>query len=379
MPNRWFILVTLLAATPVRAADERPQTLGEAKAKEQVTALAEVATLPILTLKSPADIIQLSIQDNDLVVSTKLPLTERAVARAPGLAGLSTVSVTSTQIDPTRPPMETFNFDNFDYSVPGVVAVHTSVGQSPGKLTIVQEQDRLDDQVHSVQLIQSTGEIGEGDHRIMLYVQITAAPEVNKKLPADNIVELRRLYPAETTMYLDPIFRTLRQPGFLSRVDPRLAWQVFGDAFVASPQLQSQIKTILAKLDADDFRNREAASRELDQLGQPAALALMRMDRTGLSDEQRGRVDAFVTKFKPIPPEQVERLRRDRDFLLDCLFADDQGIRTRALQQLQKVVGKPIDFDVSADAEHRLAAISTLRAGLGAPAAPATTQSQADQ
>jgi hypothetical protein len=371
MRQRLLIVISLLLTSGVvaRAADEaRPATLGEAKAKEQVQSLAEVATLPILTADRPSDVIQIGIRDNFLLVQTKLKPTEQAVVRAPGLPGLSRVRITRDPgVDPILPVVETFNLDNVDYSVPGVVSVHTGVAQSPGKLMITQDHDRMDDQVHSVQLVQTTGDIGEGDSPVMLYVQITASPEVNKKLPAKDIVDLRRKYPNETSTYLDPIFRTLRMNGFLLRVDPRLAWQVFADGFVPPAQLQSDLKRVLAALDADDFQAREAASRELEKLGQPAALALMKVDRNSLTDEQRGRVDAFVAQFKTVPPEKAEEYRRSRDFLLDCLFAEDEQIRARALEQLRKVTGRPIEFDVTADADHRLAAIEKLRAEVGAP------------
>jgi hypothetical protein len=206
----------------------------------------------------------------------------------------------------------------------------------------------------------------ENEHRVMLYVQITRPPEINKKLPADNIEDLRRRYPNETTKYLDPIFRQLRMNGFLSRVDPRLAWQVFADVYQPSEKVQSDLRTIIPKLDAESFQDREAASRELEKLGEPAALALMKTQRTGLSEEQRGRIDAFVAKFRPIPVEQAGAYRRDPDFLLDCLFAEDQGIRERALDQLRRVTGKSIEFDLNADEDHRLAAIAKLRAAIGA-------------
>src|SRR5689334_21819763 len=103
------------------AAEERPQTLGEAKAKEQLQTLAEVATLPILNAERPSDVVMIGIRDKDLVVSTKLPPTDQAVVRAPGLPGLTRVSIRRTAIDPNVPPVETFNLENVDYSVPGAV------------------------------------------------------------------------------------------------------------------------------------------------------------------------------------------------------------------------------------------------------------------
>jgi hypothetical protein len=97
------------------------------------------------------------------------------------------------------------------------------------------------------------------------------------------------------------------------------------------------------------------------------------MDQKNLSDEQRGRIDAFVAQFRTVAPEQAERYRRDPDFLLDCLFADDEAIRVRALEQLRKLTGKSIEFDVSANEETRLAAIEKLRSLVGAR--PATQES----
>src|SRR5262245_19484748 len=114
-------LCIVAAASP--ATDEKPQTLGEAKAKEQLQTLAEVATLPIVTAERPSDVIMIGIRDKDLVVSTALPATDQAVVRAPGLPGLTRVSIRRTVVDPNLPPVETFNLDNVDYSVPGVVSV----------------------------------------------------------------------------------------------------------------------------------------------------------------------------------------------------------------------------------------------------------------
>src|SRR5437773_10197401 len=99
MRRGWIISAALAVglcgtARAVRAADERPQTLAEAKAKEQIQSLAEVATLPILTAAGPTDVVQLFVHDNDPVLSSKLPPTEQAVVRAPGPGGLSTVRLT---------------------------------------------------------------------------------------------------------------------------------------------------------------------------------------------------------------------------------------------------------------------------------------------
>ena len=379
--GRWIIGSLMLMAwgahTPLRAADERPQTLGEAKAKDQLQKLGEIATLPIIQAKNVSEVVQIDVKDNDLIVSTHLPATEEAVVRTPGLGGLSTVTRAVRQFDPVRPPMSTLEFHNFDYTIPNYVCVHTSVSDAPGKLMLVQDFDALEDQVHSIQLLQNTGEVNEGDARVTLYVQITGTPAVDIRRQANSIVELRRQFPAETRLYVDPIFRTLRQEGVLSRVDPRLAWQVLADGYSPSAQLQSDVKVIVTRLDADNFADREAASRDLEKLGQPAALALMKIDRKALSDEQKGRVDAFLATFKTVPSPQARQLRLSRDFLLDCLYCDDLALRQRALEQLQSVAGHAIEFDLSAEPAKRLAAIEKLRSSLGTAAATqATTRDQ---
>jgi hypothetical protein len=236
----------------------------------------------------------------------------------------------------------------------------------PGRLDITQDYNLLSDEVHSVHLIQTLGAMVEGEPRVMLHVQLTAAPGVRLQLAGDNIVELRHNYPAEIAKYLDPIFRTLSQDGLLAKVDPKLAWQVFGDEYKPGPELVSQVQSLLKKLDAEDFQDREAASKALAELGQPAALALRRMDRNGWSEEQVGRVDAFLAKFKPSNDVEAKRLRGDRDFLLDCLFSDDAQIRELAFKQLQSVVGRPIEFDLKASSQQRLDSIRRLRASIGA-------------
>ena len=94
------------------------------------------------------------------------------------------------------------------------------------------------------------------------------------------------------------------------------------------------------------------------------------MDRSGWSEEQVGRVDAFLARFKPTDDAVASKYRFDREFLLDCLISDEEPIRRRALEQLQKLVGRPIEFDLTAPEAQRLAAVTRLRAQIGDP--PAT-------
>jgi hypothetical protein len=371
----------LAIATAALAEDAPPTsqeapTLAQLKAKSEMEKLAEVATLPIIKAKSIADVMQLSLNNKDLKVTTSLAPTsgEGAIVRTPDLPGVNQVTVMRLGNDPTRADAPiSLDFTNLDYSAPDVVSVKTMVSSQVSRLDVSQFVERVDDETQTVQLIQNDTP-GEGEPRIFLHVQNTAKPPVNLHIPADNLVALRRAHPAETAKYIDPMFRLLHQDGLLSHVDPRLAWQVFASSYVASSDLQSAVKAVVAKLDADSFQDRETASQELQKLGQPAALVLMRMDRKQLSDEQTGRIDAFLATFNVVPEAEVARLHQDRDFLLDCLYSEDEAIRTQALAELRKLTGQPIEFNLSADPEHRLAAINRLRESFGAAAATQTTQ-----
>src|ERR1043166_1505344 len=137
------------------------------------------------------------------------------------------------------------------------------------------------------------------------------------------MVDLRRKYPREVARYLEPIFRDFKQESVLARVDPKLAWQVFAPAYVPPPELAAKVKALAVKLDAENFADREAASRELAAMGAPAAMALTRLGRANMSDEQLSRIDVLTAPYKPLPDDQVAKLRNDRFFLLDCLAADD--------------------------------------------------------
>lgn len=381
LPRLIFTTALLAAPTLLRAdhaapstapatqpqGDEPRETMAQAKAKMSLETAAESVGMPVINAASMADVMTISIRENDLHVSTPLEARPQSIVSLPGLIGLTRV-----RVDTVGPADEytRFQLENIDFTAPDTISIHTSVSSVPGNLQFNQDFNRLDDQAHSVQLIQVSRELNPDQPRVTLHVQITGDDAVRLHCTADNIVELRRAHPAEVARYVDPIFRALRQDGLLAKVDPKLAWQVFADAYQPPPDLMTRVQALVKQLDADNFQAREQASQSLEQLGQPAALALRRTDRHSLSDEQRGRVDAFLAKFKTASDEEAQRYRRDREFLIDCLHSDDVQIRSRALDELRKVVGRPVEFDVNAPPDQRLAAIDRIRAQVGK--APAT-------
>ena len=357
------ILPLLLAAAPTTrdSGDDRVISLAEAKAREQVKAVAEVAGLPIVNVKGFDEVLKLSIKDNDLRLDTSLVPVEQALLHISNVTALTQVKFLGAA-DPGQPLVIVhYDLETRDYAVPAAICSRTSCSYAGGVLTLVQLWETPEDETYSITLIQNTVQQGEDDAHVTLYVQKTSPPAVDLTLKADNVVELRRKYPAEVAKYVDPVFRALHQDTLLANVDPKLAWQVFADGFTPAADLGAKVKGIVARLDADSFQTREAASRELEAVGEPAALLLMRQDRKGLSDEQTSRIDAFLAKFKVVPDAEAARLRKDREFLIDCLRCDEEPIRRLALAELRTVTGHAIEFDVTTDAPHRQAAVEKIR------------------
>jgi len=234
-----------------------------------------------------------------------------------------------------------------------------------------------DEEMQNVELIQSNEFLEEGEDRVRFYVQVTRNDQQveDLKLSAVNVVELRRKYPVETMRYLEPLFREFGQASVLFQVNARAAWQVLGGAHKPSAEVNEKVDALLKGLDAESPQDRTAALAELEKLGQPAALALMRRDRKSLSEEQLMRLETFLAPYKPLPDDEAAKLRSDPEFLLLALAAEDPALASLAMDRLKDVSKRDIAFDVNAKGQARTDAIAKLRAQLlPASTQPATTK-----
>jgi len=268
-----------------------------------------------------------------------------------------------------------FQMIHDSFNTPGTISVRTSIFARPDYLQIAQDTQMLGSD-RTVSLIQTPKLLGgfEGDGAgdgIRFFVQqinnISGAVTVDIKLAATNFAELRRLYPKEIADYLQPIFRDLGQEAGVFAADPKIAWQVFADKWEGDPQVEAKVKELIAQADSDNFQDREAALEALQALGQPAALVLVRTDRSKLSAEQNSRIDTFLAPYQPLTKDEAARLRVNPDFLLSCLYNDDARIRTHALAELEQIFDRKIPFDVKLEGDPRYAAVSTLRTELMPP------------
>jgi hypothetical protein len=130
------------------------------------------------------------------------------------------------------------------------------------------------------------------------------------------------------------------------------------DSIQPNSDTTARVRSVINELAAPDSARREAASGRLEQMGAPAVLAVLRMDRNDLSPEQKSRTDRFLAAHTI--GIDAEKARRDPIFLADCLCDDDRNVRAAAKEALSKLTGKTVEFDIDQDAAARIAATTQL-------------------
>jgi hypothetical protein len=374
------MMVMLLPAIPAHAQErpvipeQLPQVdLEQLRAEEQQRLDEEMQQLPHHGTFRIDQVVQFRVEEGDLVARTTLATTEaRGRVTIPDMPGLTTVHVLRRPQDWPEQAPHPFQFIHRDMPRGELLMTLTSVFSGPGFMNVSRDV-QTPQQIKSVQLIQTfrTGDpfTAPTEDPVRLYVQAfeneTGQRLIDLMLTAESFETLRQKHPQEVAEYLEPIFRDLGADAVLA-VDPRAAWQVFADRFMPGAELSSQIETVVAQLDAETFQQREAASEALERMGQPAALVLMQMDRARLSPEQNSRIDAFLTPYRPLSPEDKQRLRDNTDFLLNMLLMEDRQLRQAAFDRLRALHGEAFEFEIDAAAEERATQVQRAREQLSA-------------
>lgn len=321
--------------------------------------------MPVIDAAGIQSVVKLSIENKMLRMTTDLPVTrDSALVRIANFPG-KTVAV-HYPIDNAVDEANIITVRHEMPALPGQTVIYTLSSLSPDDVRLSIDSEDLND-LRSVQFIQMPVAAENPDPEekpVKLYIQVTdvvnSTRTVDLKLQADNVVELRRKYPRETAEYFQPLLATLGQESVLFAVDHRTAWQVLAPHWTIDPKVNEQVQKIVKDLDADDHATREAASEKLDQLGESAAPAVLRMERGRFSSEQNSRLDAFLAPYRPLADEEARRLAKDVPFLLDCLYSDP-AIRDTAIRQLKQVTGKEIDVKTDVLPSAWLTTVRNLR------------------
>jgi hypothetical protein len=350
----------------VPAADARNLDQLKDEAKHRVT--LQWQNVPGIGEKTASDVISFRFDHERLIADSSLPHDfANHLVQMRGLQGQAMIRFTPSRLDEGG----FLVFEYYDFSKPQSVDIHDQVLSSPLALQVVQDTE-LPDSTQTVSLIQSylPSDSDGVTMRVQSLSEIDGHIITNLVFSAPTLSTLRREHPSEVERYVRPIFASLGQDDGIFGVDEKLAWQVVSDTWQPSADLARQVNQILAGLNDDSYPNREAASKALRKMGQPAALYLMSIDRTKLTGEQSSRVDQFLHAYRPLGDDQVQVLRTDTSFLLDAMSTSDDALRAAVLQHLRKAVDRPIDFDLTLGATDRATAIAKLRQIL----IPPTTQ-----
>ena len=141
---------------------------------------------------------------------------------------------------------------------------------------------------------------------------------------AANFRQLEQQYPNETRQYLSPMLFELSGKYYFA---PGAT-----DVYSAFPELKpsadivDQIKKILPRLDDDEFEVRDAAGTEIADFGAKGAHAILHLDRSTLSDEQKDRIEVILARQQRLFVADSHKLRQDASFLVDCLTYEDESV-----------------------------------------------------
>ena len=294
--------------------------------KDRELAQQQVSNLPSVAPENLADVLKFGIEQNDLTIHTRLmPTNGPSQINLKDFPGLCSVVVngTPTKAHDLYTPL-IFTFLRYDFVRTNGFESITTVMMTPMNLQVARDTESRTE-IRNISIVQANSSV-QNEPRVTLRVTIQnlVSDQLSTKVDrsAADFVTLRRLYPADTAKYLGPIFQDLHADADVFGVDSKLAWQVLATDAQADPKVTADVQRIIARLDSDDFHDRESAAAELSQLGQPAAISLAHFDRTGLSAEQDSRLDAFLSLYHPVSDEDAGR-RQQRREVFSRLFIRD--------------------------------------------------------
>jgi hypothetical protein len=384
-------IISLLVALPCRGRDSHnpgspPANVGSAgnttPEQDKAETAAELATLPPIDIGDLGQLVQIDCHERDLqfVATQQHPTGMYHVIFVPPMM------VAQSKLTPSTGPADGSKLPPLLPQAPALPRMTPTLRRSLIKFNALDQMPQPDAQRRNFNLIVADYDVGPGayrlitiskaaDHlmldcdsgvgersdyvqliqdppqsidaaevgndpasRVRLIVQMSSAEDAGTTLTrsAGSFVDLRRTYPADVNRLIRPLARDLGVEDRMFAVYPLAAWQVVGSDAPPDAQTEDSVKKVLTDLDAQDFKQRLAAQRRLEEMGEPAALALYRLDRSKLSPEAAGAVESFLAGYHPLTDAEAARLGHDPDFLLDVLFCDDAELRQLAAARLER-------------------------------------------
>jgi hypothetical protein len=123
---------------------------------------------------------------------------------------------------------------------------------------------------------------------------------------------------------------------------------------------------LVKQLGDDSYARRQAADRRLRAFGPPVAAYLRSLNRKKLDAEQQMRIHRILESFAvqvddETPADRAEMMLGDPMIWLILMERDDEKTRVLAAGQLERLLGRPIDFDPKAKKAKRKEQVKYLR------------------
>ncbi len=332
--------------------------------------IEKIKGLPGVRPMRLADVVALrKLENHCLEIVTSVPATATE-SRIPLTDDPSIASITVT-----NQPFGVMHLVKLRTDVPGYTTVRDEVLGQPVVQLIRNTWSRTAGS-QSVELFQRppTFDNDEPDRAVRLTVHCNDAKTF--EITAPDIDQLIRRHPSETARYLRPLLRDLGMDATLFAGNVREAWQVLAPDRPPDPGTMEKVNAILPKLDSDDAATREAAQKSLAAIGQPAANALHAMNRNNLTPQQSAEVDAFLSPYSPLTPEEALTFSKNPDRLASYLTLDEPEVRKLAYARLTKVARNVPPFNPDAPADERAKQLEDIETFIVGPVPGATTRAK---
>lgn len=171
---------------------------------------------------------------------------------------------------------------------------------------------------------------------------------------------------------LAPLLKLVRPQGDLTEEAAAVEQALLSAALRQRTDHSARWRQLVGELAHDDFARRRSADRALRTAGLAVAPFLRGLDDQALDAEQRLRVRRILyhlTRFDEAdtPSRAALWLVGDQDVWLSLLARDDASVRRTAAAELERLLGRTINFDPAADAATRSRQWERLRIDIASP------------
>ena len=166
--------------------------------------------------------------------------------------------------------------------------------------------------------------------------------------------------------HLIPLLKILHRDWDLAKTAEEMEAALVSAAVANELPDRQRWAALVEQLGDSRFSQREAADRQLRQVGRAVVAYLRQLDSSQLDAEQRYRIRRIIlslsgTEDLQSPEQAAAWLSGDPAVWLALLSRDDLSVRRLAAARLAALLGKPIQFDPAADAPTRQQQIEKLR------------------